>query len=52
MPYASVTGFEVQETEEVMKPLAERASVFPDSIDRARSLFILRCEVGRIDKAA
>lgn len=51
MPYASVTEFEADDTDVVMQQLAERASAFPDSIDRTRSIFVLGREVSRIDKA-
>lgn len=47
-PYANITEIEADSAEEVMKQLAEKASVFPDTIDRTTSIFVLGREVTRV----
>lgn len=44
-PYANVTEIEAESAEIVMQQLAERASTFPDSIDRDSSIFVLAREI-------
>lgn len=51
MPYVSVTEFEAEDSDELLRQLGEKASDFPDSIDRSRSIFVLGREISRIDKA-
>ena len=44
-PYVNVTEIEGESAEAVMKELAEKASTFPDTIDRTTSVFVLGQEI-------
>ena len=44
-PYVNVTEIEGESAEAVLKELAEKASDFPDSIDRTTSVFVLGREI-------
>jgi hypothetical protein len=44
-PYVNITEIEGESAEAIMKELAEKASNFPDSIDRSSSVFILGREI-------
>jgi hypothetical protein len=44
-PYVNVTEIEGESAEAVMKELAEKASTFPDTIDRTSSVFVLGQEI-------
>jgi hypothetical protein len=46
-PYVNVTEIEGESAEAVMKELAEKASNFPDTIDRTTSVFVLGREITR-----
>ena len=46
-PYVNVTEIEGESAEAVMKELAEKASKFPDTIDRTTSVFVLGREITR-----
>ncbi len=46
-PYVNVTEIEGENAEAVMKELAEKASKFPDTIDRTTSVFVLGREITR-----
>lgn len=45
MPYVSVTEFEADNADDLVRELAEKASEFPDTIDRTRSVFVLGREI-------
>jgi len=44
-PYVNVTEIEGESAEAILKELAEKASDFPDTIDRSNSVFILGREI-------
>jgi hypothetical protein len=44
-PYLNVTEIEGESAEAVLKELAEKASTFPDTIDRTTSVFVLGQEI-------
>ncbi|MBP6580170.1 MAG: hypothetical protein KA199_01420 [Sphingorhabdus sp.] len=44
-PYVNVTEIEGESAEAVMKELAEKASAFPETIDRTTSVFVLGQEI-------
>ena len=44
-PYVNVTEIEGESAEAVMRELAEKASTFPDTIDRTTSVFVLGQEI-------
>ena len=43
--YVNVTEIEGESAEAIMKELAEKASTFPDTIDRSTSMFVLGREI-------
>jgi hypothetical protein len=44
-PYVNVTEIEGESAEAVLTELAEKASTFPDTIDRTTSVFVLGQEI-------
>lgn len=44
-PYVNVTEFEAESAEVLLKELAEKASNFPNIIDRTTSVFVLGREI-------
>jgi hypothetical protein len=44
-PYVNITEFEAESAEALLKELAEKASDFPDTIDRTTSVFVLGREI-------
>lgn len=44
-PYVNVTEIDGESAEAVMQELAEKASTFPDTIDRTTSVFVLGQEI-------
>jgi len=47
MPYVSVTEFEAENADDLVGELADKASKFPATIDRTRSIFVLGREISR-----
>jgi hypothetical protein len=44
-PYVNITEIEGESAEAVLKELAAKAAVFPDTIDRTTSVFVLGREI-------
>ncbi len=44
-PYVNITEFEADSAEALLQELAEKASDFPDTIDRTTSVFVLGREI-------
>ena len=46
-PYVNITEIEGESAEAILRELAEKASTFPETIDRTTSVFVLGREITR-----